>query len=37
MITHTPEPKPKPCNGSGLDIGASSDAPIAVPSTLMTR
>jgi hypothetical protein len=37
IMTHAPEPKPKPCNGFGCDNGESSEAPIAVPSTLMIR
>jgi hypothetical protein len=36
-MTQTPEPKPNPRNTSGFDIGASSDAPMAVPSTLIMR
>lgn len=34
-IIQPPEPRPKPCNGCGLERGASSGAPIAAPSALM--
>src|SRR5471032_2399491 len=36
-MTQTPEPNTKPWRGLGWDKGESSDAPIAVPSTLMMR
>src|SRR5471032_1662688 len=36
-ITQKPEPNPKPCKGSGRDSGESSEAPMAVPRTLMIK